>query len=169
MHWPYPDYFIDGWKAMEKLYRAGKAKAIGVCNFKKRHFEKLFPHCEIRPMVNEIEIHPLYTNRETVEYCRERDIVVEAYCPLGLMDSRIKESAKLKSIADKYGKTIPQIILRWDIEREIIPLPKSSSPDRMRENIDVFDFELDGKDMTAIDSLNENYKFHLESFQCPGY
>jgi diketogulonate reductase-like aldo/keto reductase len=142
MHWPYPDYYVDGWKAMEKLYREGKARAIGVCNFKKRHFEKLFPYCEIKPMVNEIEIHPLYTNKETVEYCQERNIMVEAYCPLGLMNPRIKDSEQLKTIADKHRKTVPQIILRWDVEREIIPLPKSSSPDRMRQNIDSFDFKL---------------------------
>jgi diketogulonate reductase-like aldo/keto reductase len=85
------------------------------------------------------------------------------------MDPRIKDSEKLKTIANTHRKTVPQIILRWDVEREIIPLPKSSSPDRMRQNIDIFDFKLENEEIAVIDSLNENYKFHLESFQCPGY
>lgn len=169
MHWPYPDYFIKTWKIMEEIYKAGKTRAIGVCNFRERHLKKLFEECEIKPMVNQIEIHPLYTNKSLVKYCQERDIVVEAYCPLGLMDERIKSSKTLKNIAERHGKSIAQVILRWDVQQGLVPIPKSSSPERLRENVSIFDFALSEEEMAQIDSMNIDYKMYVESFYCPGY
>jgi diketogulonate reductase-like aldo/keto reductase len=169
MHWPYSENFIDIWKAMEDFYRKSKAKSIGVSNFRERHLDKLISACDIKPMVNQIEIHPLYSNKPLIKYCKERDILVEAYCPLGLMDKRLMSSIVLENLAKKFSKTIPQIILRWEIQQGLVPCPKSATPKRLLENISVFDFVLTEDDMCAIDSLNENYKFYIESIYCTGY
>lgn len=96
MHWPHPANFITAWKHMEKIYKEGKVKAIGVCNFEKRHFEELFKYAEIKPMINQIEVHPLNTAKETISYCKENNIQIEAYCPLGMMNKEIVENEELK-------------------------------------------------------------------------
>lgn len=169
LHWPYPDLFINIWREMEELYLNGKVRAIGVCNFRERHFEKLLAHAEIVPMVNQFEIHPLNSEKKLVSYCQEQNIAVEAYCPLGLMDKRITKSEVLQKISVKHKKSISQIILRWDIQQGIIPIPKSGNVLRLKENISIFDFELTDSDMEKINSENENYKFYIESTFCPGY
>jgi diketogulonate reductase-like aldo/keto reductase len=169
IHWPHPDFFVEVWKALEDEYHAGKVRAIGVSNCRERHLGKLIGAGTICPMVNQFELHPLNTKKELIAYCRRLGIQVEAYSPLLVMHRKLVENPILKSLSRKYVKSIPQIVLRWDIQQGVIPIPKSGNPLRLQQNIDIFDFELTGDDMKTIDSLNENYKGLVESMYCPGY
>jgi diketogulonate reductase-like aldo/keto reductase len=169
IHWPHPDYFVEVWKALEDEYRTGKVRAIGVSNCRERHLKKLIETGTICPMVNQFEIHPLNTRKELIAYCQQIGIQVEAYSPLLLVLHRKMENPILKSLSLNYNKSIPQIILRWDIQQGVIPIPKSGNPVRLQQNIDIFDFELTDDDMKGIDSLNKNYKGLVESTYCPGY
>ena len=170
MHWPYPDQYIENWHKMEEVYRSGKVRAIGVCNFRERHLNALIESdIAIMPMVMQIEYHPLRTVKPMIALCHKYGIQVEAYSPLCLMDKRLTESEILKSLAVKYNKTVPQIILRWDIQQGIIPVFKSTNPSRLKENINIYDFTLTSDEMNHIFAMNEDYKFHPESINCPGY
>lgn len=169
MHWPLPGYYIKTWKMMEKVLKEGLVKNIGVCNFRERHLKVLLEYADVVPAVNQIEIHPLRTAKKDVAFCRANGIQVQAYCPLGLMDSRIKNSGILNELAIKYGKTVPQIILRWDYQNGIASVPKSSSPERIASNFNIFDFDMSDDDISRIDNMNIDYKFYSESFYCPGY
>lgn len=169
MHWPHPKNYIDTYKQMEELYLEGKVKAIGVCNFQIRHLENLLKHAKIKPMVNQIEIHPLLIQKELINYCQKENIQLEAYCPFAQMNDMLLEKDILKNIAIKYNKKISQVILRWDIEKKIIPLPRTTKIERLKENIDIFDFKLTEEDIELIDSLNKNYKIYDEEKYCPGY
>lgn len=170
MHWPYPNYYVDTYHKMEKVYHTGKAHAIGMANYRIRHFEHLFgagigivPHCV------QYECHPLRTADSLLQYCREKQIAVQAYSPICRMIPEIREDGCLNGLAGKYHKTVAQIILRWHIQRGTVPVFKSVRPERLEENIDIFDFELTEDDMVAISSMDQNYKYHLESASCPGY
>ena len=170
MHWPYPDYFVDTWRKMEKVYKSGKVRAIGMANFRVRHFECLFnSDIEVAPHCVQIELHPLRTANDIVAYCRERDIAIQAYSPLCRMIPKIKESEILKEIAESHRKSIAQIILRWHIQNNTVPVFKSLKPHRLKENFDIFNFQLSEAEMTNISSLDEDYKYHLESASCPGF
>lgn len=170
MHWPYPDNYIETWHKMEDVYHSGKVRAIGVCNFRERHLHALIESSiVIMPMVMQVEYHPLRTIKPMIALCDKYGIQVEAYSPLCLMDKRLTESEILKSLAVKYNKTIPQIILRWHIQQGIIPVFKSATPHRLKENINIFDFTLTSDEMELIFTMNEDYKFHPESINCPGY
>lgn len=169
MHWPHPKNYIEAWKQMEELYLEGKVKAIGVCNFQQRHLNKLLENAKVKPMVNQIEIHPLFTQKDLIAKCQKEGIQVEAYCPFAQMDKRLQKNNILENIANKYHKKISQIILRWDIEQGIIPLPRTTKVERLKENIDIFDFELTKEEIELIDSLNENYKIYPEEKYCEGY
>lgn len=170
MHWPYPDYYVDTWHKMEKVYRSGKVRAIGLANYRVRHFEHLFKAgVEITPHCVQFELHPMRTADDIVAYCRERNIAIQAYSPLCRMHKKISESNELKAIADKHQKTIAQIVLRWHIQNSFVPVFKTTRPCRLNENIDVFDFELSEEEMRQIASLDEDYKYHLESASCPGF
>ena len=154
IHWPVADSFNDTWKAMEELYESKKIRAIGVCNFHKHHFEKLMRTAHIKPMVNQIELHPLLSQESLRTYCAENDIVVEAYSPLG--SGKILDNQDLKEIADKYNKTVAQIILRWDMQIGVVTIPKSVHQERIQQNAAIFDFELTEEDMHKINALNKN-------------
>lgn len=169
MHWPHPKNYIEAWKQMEELYLEGKVKAIGVCNFKQRHMEKLLNNAKIKPMVNQIEIHPLYYQKELIDFCKKEDILIEAYCPFAQMNNMLNDGGILEDIATKYNKKISQIILRWDIEQGIVPIPRTTKFERLKENIDVFDFNLSEEDIKRINSLNKDYKVYEEEKYCPGY
>lgn len=170
MHWPYPDYYVDTWHKMEKVYKAGKVRAIGMANYRIRHFERLFEAgVEVMPQCVQMELHPMRTANDIVEYCRERDIAIQAYSPLCRMIGKIKDSENLQEIASCHGKSVPQIILRWHIQNKTVPVFKTLKPHRLNENIDIFDFELSCEEMEKIASLDEDYKYHLESASCPGY
>lgn len=159
IHWPLPnpDYKewkeldIQTWKAMEELYQEGKVKAIGVSNFLPHHLENLIQNCEIIPMADQIEFHPGFTQEATVRYCQEKGIYVQAWSPLGRQ--RVLSHPLLLGLAEKYKKSAAQICLRYAIQRQVIPLPKASTKERMVENYQVFDFEIEKEDMYRIDSM----------------
>lgn len=155
IHWPRPNLndawqplVQETWKAMEELYDAKKVSAIGVCNFLSHHLEVLLDKAIIKPAVNQIEFHPGYTQMETVRFSQALGIQVEAWSPLGR--AKMLEDALLKEIAEKYGKTVAQICIRFAIQLDVLPLVKSSSPDRMRENLDVFNFTIADEDMEKM-------------------
>ena len=159
IHWPNPIAFRDHWqeanagtwKAFEELYKAGRVRAIGISNFRPRHMEELSRTAEIAPMVNQIRLCPGDTQDEVVEYCRAHNILLEAYSPLGV--GKIFEVPEMKALAEKYQKSIAQICIRWSLQRGYLPLPKSVTPSRIRENTQVFDFELDSSDVQLIADL----------------
>lgn len=153
IHWP-NKLNKDTWRAFEDLYEMGKIKSIGVCNFKKGHLEELKKTARIMPMVNQIEIHPCKTQKDMVSYCMENNIQLVAWGPI--MRGKIFSIPLLNSLAKKYNKNEAQIILRWHIQNGIIPIPKSSNIKRIKENFDVFDFEILEEDMVKIDKLNKN-------------
>ena len=136
---------------MTELYKAGKIKAIGVSNFKPHHLEALMK-TEVKPMVNQIEFHPGLLQEKTAAYCRENNILVEGWSPLGT--GRMLDNEVLKDIALRSGKSVAQVCIRWCIQHDILPLPKSVTPSRIKENLQVFDFELNVADMEKIDLLN---------------
>ena len=151
IHWP-NELNSETWRALEDLYNEGKVKAIGVCNFKIGHLEDLKKTAKIMPMVNQIEIHPGFTQKEMVKYCQGNNIQVIAWSPI--MRGRLFTEPLMIELSEKYNSTITQIILRWHIQNDIIPIPKSSNNDRIKENLDIFDFEIEKEDMLKIDSLN---------------
>lgn len=161
IHWPIGANFKDNWqeinaetwKAMEELYEDGKIRAIGVSNFLPHHLKPLIETAKIIPMVDQLEFHPGYPQKEAVDFCQTHNILVEAWSPLGR--GRIFDSALLQNLAKKYGKTLPQICLRWALEKGICPLPKSVTPSRLKENLNVFDFKLSPEDILQIDQLPE--------------
>ena len=138
---------------MEDLYKAGKVKAIGVSNFQKHHLEELLSYAEIKPVLNQIELHPKLSQKELREFLKLHDIKVQAWSPL--MQGQLLDNEMLKKIADKHGKSVAQIILRWDIQQEILVNVKSIKSERMIANRQIFDFALDQEDMKALNSLNE--------------
>ena len=160
IHWPNPVKFRDNWqsanaetwRAMEELYQAGKIKAIGVSNFLPHHFEELKKTATIFPMVNQIFLAPGELQNEVVAYCKENNVLLEAYSPLGT--GKIFDVPEMQELSDKYGKTIAQIAIRWSLQRGFLPLPKSVTPSRIEENLAVFDFELSDEDMERIDQLD---------------
>ena len=159
IHWPvvkehkedWKEAICETWKAFEKLYSDGKIRAIGVSNFKPHHLKVIFENCNIKPMVNQIELHPSHNQDETVKFCRNNNILVEAWGPLST--GRIFKVKEMQDIANKYNKSIAQITLRWHIQNEILPLPKSVTPSRIKENSMIFDFELLKEDMDLIQNL----------------
>ncbi|MDR1284935.1 MAG: aldo/keto reductase [Campylobacteraceae bacterium] len=156
VHWPVAGKLSDTWKAMEKIYNDGLAKAIGVSNFYEYHLREIFKTAKIKPSVNQIEIHPILSQKEIREFCKKENIAVEAYSPLGR--AKILNIPQIVAIAKKYGKTSAQVILRWHLQNDIIPIPKSLHVERIKENASIFDFELSQEDMAIIDALNRNEK-----------
>ena len=157
IHWPGKGRFVDTWKAFEKLYKEKRIRAIGVSNFLTHHLDELLPNCEITPMVNQIEAHPYYMDYKTIEYCQSKGILMEAWSPLGFGSALLSEKT-LVDIAQAHGKTTAQITLRFLIQTGIRVIPKSVNPDRQKQNLDVFDFELDTQEMDAIKKLNTNQR-----------
>ena len=141
----------DTWRAFEYLYEQGKIKSIGVSNFKTHHLEALIADSSIKPMVDQIEFHPGFMQTETVTFCRENGIAVEAWSPLGT--GKMLQNETLKTIADKYGVSVAQLCIRWCLQNDVIPLPKSVTPNRIQQNIDVFGFEIGAEDMEAINAM----------------
>lgn len=141
------------WKAFEELYKAGRIKAIGVSNFMPHHLEPLMKVAEIKPMVNQLEYHPAFHQDETVPYCNEHNILVESWGPL--MQGKAFSNDLLKEVAAKYNKSIAQICIRWELQKGVLPLPKSVHEDRIRNNADVFDFNISDEDMAYIDTLGK--------------
>lgn len=166
MHWPNPDTYLESWSQMEKLYEVGCCKGIGVCNFHQHHLEKLFRVANIIPAINQIEIHPLLTQKPLIEYCKFHGIQVEAYSPLARMDKQLIQNETLVNLAQKYNKSVVQIILRWNYQCGIISIPKTKNEDRLRENINIFDFEMTKDEINSIDNLNCNYRVRYDPDNC---
>ncbi|MGN8937395.1 aldo/keto reductase [Bittarella sp. HCP28S3_D9] len=160
IHWPIPEgregdwqtLNQESWRAMEELYRAGKIRALGVSNFLPHHLQSLMDTAQVPVMVDQLEIHPMRHQREAVNFCQRNGIQVEAWAPL--VRGRAFDDPVLRSLAEKYQKTVPQICLRWSMQQGIVPLPKSSHEGRIRENADIFDFALAPEDMAKLLSLD---------------
>lgn len=159
IHWPRPDeksdwkkLDIETWKAFEEIYKEERAKAIGVSNFLNHHMQNILDNCEVVPMVNQIEFHPGYIQKDVVDFDKERGIVVEAWSPLGR--ERVFKDELLNKLAQKYGKSVAQICLAFAIQMDVVPLPKSSSVERMKQNMDI-DFELEEEDFEKIVNMEE--------------
>ena len=159
IHWPNPIQYrthweeatAGTWKAFEELYEKGKIKAIGISNFLPHHIETLMKTAKIKPMVNQLKLCPGVAQDETVDYCKKQGIVVEAYSPFGT--GMIFGNEDMKKLSAKYGKTVGQLCLRWCLEKEFVSLPKSANPMRIRENAEIFDFELSKEDIEFISNL----------------
>jgi diketogulonate reductase-like aldo/keto reductase len=157
IHWPVRGKFVETWKAMENIYASGRAKAIGVSNFMQHHLEELLATVSIKPMVNQVEHHPYLVQPALKNFCDAHNIVMEAWSPL--MQGHVFEVPFLAELAQKYKKTIAQIVLRWNIQKDIVVIPKSIHPERLAENFAIWDFEITPEDMQAIDSLDGNKRF----------
>ena len=155
LHQPFADYY-GAWRALEDLYEEGKLRAIGISNFYPDRMIDIASFSKIRPMVNQVEVHP--HNQQTVakEWNEKYGLKLEAWAPFGEGRGGMFELSELKAIADKYGKTTAQVILRWHLQRGIVVIPKSTHIERMEENFNVFDFALDAEDMNAIAALDKN-------------
>ncbi len=161
IHWPankkqydnWKEINADTWRAFEKLFQEGKIKNIGVSNFLPHHLEALMETARILPCINQIEHHPGYMQQKTVDFCKNHDILVEAWSPLGR--GNVLKNETITGIAEKYGKTPAQICIRWNLQLDLLPLPKSVTPERIKSNFEVFDFEISEADMERISSLPE--------------
>lgn len=158
IHWPgQDDNYIEVYKALEELYNSKRVKTIGVSNFHVHHLEKLLANTTVIPAVNQIEFQPRLTQVEVREYCKKHGIQVEAWSPL--MNGEILNDPTLIEIAEKYNKSTAQIILKWDLQNDVITIPKSMTPSRIRENLNIFDFTLTDEDLEKISSLNEDFHY----------
>lgn len=165
-HWPVTGVYPNTWKQMEELYREGYCKSIGVANCHQHHIEKLLASSEIVPAINQIEIHPLFTQKPLIKYCQSKGITVEAYTPIARFDDRLVRLPKLKAIADKHHKSIAQIILKWHIQNGVIPVVHSLNKKRQLENISLFDFELSPEEIKTIDSFNIHSRLRFDPDNC---
>ena len=158
LHWPVPknNKYIETWKAIETLYSDGKVRAIGVSNFNISHLENIITQCNIVPAVNQVELHPWFSQAELLAYMKQKGIFAEAWGPLG--QGALLDNATLMEIAKKYNKTVAQVIIRWDIQKNIITIPKSTKEDRIASNANVFDFELSEQDMETVNGLNKDHR-----------
>ncbi len=162
IHWPVPSQgkYVESWKAMVKLYDDGLVRAIGVSNFHIHHIEDIVRETGVYPMVNQVELHPLLSQKNLLKYAKENGIQMEAYSPL--MSGRLGEVPELAEIADSYGKTPAQLVLRWNIQNKVVVIPKSTNESRIVENASIFDFEISASDMSRIDALNKDRRFFTD-------
>ena len=154
-HWPVKDSYVETYKAIERLYDEKLIRSIGVSNHHIHHLEKVFAEANIRPMVNQIEVHPRLTQEPLRQFCAENNIAVTSWSPLA-RGGELLSNAELERIGSNYGKTSAQVIIRWHLQSDLIVIPKSVTPQRIEENIDVADFQLTKEDMETIDGLNLN-------------
>ncbi|WP_307197027.1 aldo/keto reductase [Neobacillus niacini] len=157
IHWPVKEKYKQSWKVLEQLYKEGRVRAIGVSNFQIHHLEDLLSVAEIKPMVNQVELHPLLAQPELRDYCKKQEIQIEAWAPLG--QGRLLEHPVLQEIAAQYNKTTAQVILRWDIQNQIVTIPKSVKEARIIENANIFNFSLTESNIQKINALNKNERF----------
>lgn len=166
IQWPVTEYYVDTWKELVKLYNEGYCKSIGVANCHQHHLQTLADETGIVPHINQIEVHPLFTQKELVSYCKKHKIQVEAYTPTARFDDRIRRLPLLLNIASNYNKNIVQVILRWHIQNGIIPIVRSFNNIHQISNINIFDFELTSEEMLAIDSININSRLRYDPDNC---
>ncbi|PTM56816.1 diketogulonate reductase-like aldo/keto reductase [Desmospora activa DSM 45169] len=154
IHWPGKDKYVDTWRALEKIQQDGKARAIGVCNFKIHHLEELLRRSDTVPAVNQVEYHPRLTQPDLLAYCQDKGIQLEAWSPL--MQGEILDEPIIKKIAEQHGKSPAQVVLRWDLQNGVVTIPKSVKESRIQSNADIFDFELFPDEMKQINELNQD-------------
>jgi len=154
VHWPVKGKYKDTWKALETLYDEGRIRAIGVSNFMQHHLEDLMDSAKVFPMVNQIEFHPYLRQQDLIDFCKNNNIQFEAWSPL--MQGKVFGIELLKELAEKYGKTIAQIVLRWNLQKGVVTIPKSVKKERIESNADIFNFEISDEDMARIDDLDRN-------------
>jgi len=157
IHWPKAGKYKDTWRALEQLYKEGRVRSIGVSNFLRHHLEDLLTAAEVVPMVNQMEFHPYLVQQDLLDYCNDKGIRYEAWSPL--MQGHIFDVPLMKTLSEKYGKTIAQVVLRYDLQKGVITIPKSSKKERIIANADIFDFEISAADMQALDGLDRGKRF----------
>ncbi|MRX64272.1 aldo/keto reductase [Maribacter sp. RZ05] len=157
IHWPVKGKYKETWRALEYLYQEGKVRAIGVSNFLKHHLEDILDSAEIVPMVNQMEFHPYLVQQGLLDYCNENQIQYEAWSPM--MQGKIFELDAIKDMAKKYGKSPAHVVLRWDLQKGVVTIPKSVKKERIINNADIFDFELSKEDMAYLDGLEKGHRF----------
>ena len=166
VHWPMPAVgdFVETWRAMEEIYRSGRSKAIGVSNFQPNHLDRLRAETDVLPAVNQVEVHPYFTQTDVRSYGVEHDIVTEAWSPIA--QGKVLDDPTIGRIAERYGKTPAQVTLRWHIQRGDVVFPKSATRSRVEENFAIFDFELGDDDMTDISLLDRDERIgpHPDKF-----
>ena len=155
IHWPVPGCYLSTWKELEKIQQSGKALSIGVSNFEIRHLEELAKISNVVPAVNQIECHPLCYPKELIDYCQSRGIQIQAYAPLAR--GAYLDNDVMCVLGTKYGRTPAQIGLRWAVQKGISVIPKSSHPDRIQSNSQIFDFTIEQEDMDILDTLNQDF------------
>ena len=160
IHWPVKDCVKDTWQVMEDFVRQGKVRSLGVSNFNRHHLEDLLSYAEIRPVINQIEVHPFMTQEENIAYNRELGIQVQAWGPFGQGDIDVIGNPLLQLLAAKYNKTASQIVLRWIVQRGLITIPRAK-PNHFAENLEVMEFALSDEDMAAISGLNQNMRSNV--------
>ena len=151
VHWAVPGHYKDAWRALERIYADGRARAIGVSNFAEHHLADVMADCQVKPMVNQIEIHPKLHQPALLAFCKQHDIAVECWSPL--MQGKVDAVPEVKSIAAAHGVTPGQVALRWNLQHGLVTIPKSTNPDRMRQNADLYGFTLSDAEMATIDAL----------------
>jgi len=154
IHWPVKGKYKETWRALETIYNEKKVRSIGVSNFHVHHLEDLLQDSEIIPAIDQVEFHPRLAQKDLRKFCKDKGIQFEAWAPL--MQGHLFDNAILKSIAEKHGKSIAQVIIRWDLQNGVVTIPKSIKEHRIIENSSVFDFNLTREDLEQIDSLNED-------------
>lgn len=154
VHWPKPEHTAGTWRAMEEIQRSGRARAIGVSNFLPSHLDQLAETATVLPSINQIEFHPHLQSPELVAYCDDHHIVLEAWSPLKA--GQIIDDPELQAIADVHGVTVPQVVLRWMLQRGIVTIPKSVTPSRIAQNADLYGFELSPDEITTINAMDRN-------------
>ncbi|MEM7380906.1 MAG: aldo/keto reductase [Bacteroidota bacterium] len=157
VHWPVAGKYKETWKALEQLYKEKKVRAIGVSNFLQHHLEDLLTEAEIVPMVNQMEFHPYLVQQDLLDFCGKHQIQYEAWSPM--MQGKIFGMEAFQKLAEKYGKSIAQIVLRWNLQKGVITIPKSSKRERIIANADIFDFSLEQADVDYLDSLDRGQRF----------
>ena len=162
VHWP-TENIKETWRAIEDLYKAKKVRAIGVCNCTVKQLEEIIGFSEINPMVNQVEIHPNRSEKELLTVCKRHNIVVQAWSPI--MRGQLLSNSIIKNLASKYNKTEAQIILRWHLQNNVIAIPKTKSLNRIKENINIFDFTISKEDMEKIDSLNKDERMKPQEYE----
>ena len=158
VHWPIKDKYVSIWKDMERIAATDKVRAVGVSNYQENHLKEILDLRSLVPAVNQIELHPYLSQNDLVEFCTQHNIKIESWSPLCANKNNLLDEQILKDLADKYSKTPAQIILRWNIERGLIVIPKSSNPGRQKENINLFDFSLTAEDIEKVNSLNKDLR-----------
>lgn len=160
IHWPVKDHVGDTWKVMEEYVEKGKVRSIGVSNFNRHHLDELLAYAQIRPVVNQIEVHPLMTQQENIAYNRQLGIAVEAWGPFGQGDIDVVGHPVLQSLARKYQKTASQVVLRWIVQQGLVTIPRAK-PSHFAENLEVMSFQLSDEDMALVSSLNQNLRSNV--------